>query len=697
MTGQTTSPLGKSPSERKLVTVLVADTVGSTALAESMDPEEWTGIMFEAHERMKKAIHAFGGTVAQFTGDGVIAFFGAPRTREDDAVRAVYAALELQKSLKEYGDGLVKKKRVPHFEIRAGLHSGTVIVGDMGNAQYSEYLAVGDTVTLAQRVQSAAEPGKVALSNETAQMVASAFELDSKSEIAAGPGQMLCMWQVREARANVLRDPTEKMPLVGREREMERLKGALNRLDEGRGALISIVGEAGVGKSRLAEELRTYAQGHFEAVNWFEARGVSFGGGIYALFQQILRASLGIGAQEPVDAIRQRLMLGAQRQKFQDPELVVHMLELMLAIDEKKDTARFPALEGEGAQRELFDVVRNTKRALARNRPTVFVLEEMHWADVTSVELTLNDADLVRDLPLVILATFRPDRDAPSFNYRQECLARFKDVYVEVELEPLGDAEANGLLDSFEESAGLTTELRGKILAKTEGNPFFMEQLVRSLVEAGALVKEDGEWKAQTDLAEIALPNSLNAVLAARIDRLSEPTRRVLQAASVIGRGFPYELLRGVLARAGWADLAEALALHLGVLERQELVVARETEGEKGYQFKHALIQDAAYGSLLKKRRRDLHRFVYEAMLEMYAGREDEHAAELASHAQAGEEWRQTYEWARRAAENATKVFALNEARAEYKRALGALDKVETSETEKRAVRGEIERAMAVI
>lgn len=687
----------QTPSERKLVTVLVVDTVGSTALAETMDPEEWSAIVVGAHERMTMAIHKFGGTVAQFTGDGLVAFFGVPRTREDDAVRAVQAALELQDRIGVYEKELVTAERVPQFRVRVGLHTGMVVVGELGNAQFSEYLAVGETVTLAQRIQSAAEPKAIALSDDTARLVSHVFELEATRGIEKSAGQTLCLWRVVQARATPLREERERTALVGRAQEMKVLRGALDRIESGRGALVSIIGEAGVGKSRLIEELQTYARGRFGTLNWFEARGVAFGGGIYALFQQILRASLGISAQEPVDAIRQRLRAGAQRQKFQDPELVVHMLELMLAIDDPSDAAHFPGLKGETVQSELFEAIRSTKRALARNHPTVFVLQDMQWADAESVELTLHDADLVRELPIVILAAFRPDRDAPSWNYRQECTTRFKDVYVEMELDALPAENASALLDALAGDAMLAPALRQQILDKTEGNPFFMEQLLNGLVEMGALVRENGRLRAPKEVHDIVLPLSLNAVLSARIDRLGEPTRRVLQAASVIGRTFPQSLLREIIHRAGWDDVTEALPLHLGVLERHQLVVPLILEGTAHSTFKHALIQEAAYGTLLKKRCRDLHRHVLETMLDEYGERAEEHAAELAYHAEAGEEWRRAYEWARRAAENANRVFAREEARGEYRRARSAIEKMDAGETVKENARAEIERAMATM
>lgn len=693
-----------TPSERKLVTVLVVDVVGSTALAERMDPEEWSAIVMGAHELMTKAVHMFGGTVAQFTGDGLVAFFGAPRTREDDAVRAVQAALELQNQIGAYEKELVTAKRVPQLPVRVGLHTGMVLVGEVGNAQYSEYLAVGETVTLAQRVQAAAEPGGVALSDETARMVSRSFELEPVRQIEKSAGQAktlapqsLSLWRVVAARAVPQREEREQTALIGREHEMDILRGVLDRLNTGRGALVSIVGEAGVGKSRLVDELRAEARGRFGKLNWFEARGVAFGGGIYALFQQILRATLGISAQEPVEAIRERLRAGARRQKFQDPELVAHMFELMLAIDEPADSTRFPGLRGDAVRRELFETIRNTKRALALNHPTVFVLEDMHWADAASVELTLHDADLVRELPIVILAAFRPDRDAPSWNFRQECAERFKDVYVEIELEPLPEDNARTLLDALARDATLPPLLRRQILDKTEGNPFFMEQLVHGLMETGALVQENGNWRAPKELQEISLPLSLNSVLTARMDRLGEPTRRVLQAAAVIGRTFPPGLLQGVIMRAGWDDLADALPLHLGVLERHQLIVPRMLEGVLHSTFKHALIQEAAYSATLKKRRRDLHRHVFETILDDYAGRAEEHAAELAYHAQAGEDWQRAYEWARRAAENADRVSAREEARAEYRRAWNVIDKMDAGEIMKQNARAEIERALAMM
>lgn len=689
--------LRASSSERKLITVLVVDIVGSTALAESMDPEEWSGIMLGAHERMKHAIHQFGGTVAQFTGDGLIAFFGAPKTREDDAMRAVSAALELQKTVEAYEQELIRTKRVSAFQARVGLHTGEVVIGDVGSAQYSEYLAVGETITLAQQIQSLAQPRAILLSDDTSQMVSHAFELEANREIEQSPGQTMRLWRVNQARTHIQRDEFANVALIGRAREMEKLRALLDGLANGHGALVSVIGEPGVGKSRLVQELRADAHARFDSLNWFEAHGVAFGGGLYTLFQQILRATLGITARDSVEAIRQRMMLGAQRQKFQDPALVVHMLELMLAIGEKNDAPRYETLRGETLQRELFETVRNTKRALAQHRPTVFVLEEMHWADAASVELTLHDADLVRELPILILATFRPDRDVPSWKYRQACAERFADVYVEVELDALSQNSAGALLDALADNAKLPSLLRSQILAKTEGNPFFMEQLLHGLIESNALVRENGNWRAAKQVSEFTLPHSLSVVLAARLDRLGEPTRRVLQAASVIGRTFSPKLLEGVIARAGWTDIAEALSLHLGILERHQLILPREFEGAPNYFFKHALIQDAAYRSLLKKRRRDLHRGVFETMLDQYGARREEHAAELAYHAQQGEEWQRAYEWARRAAQDAELVLARDEARAEYHRAVNALDKMNASETMKRNERAEIERALELI
>lgn len=695
---------GSTPSERKLVTVLVVDVVGSTSLAERMDPEEWSAIVMGAHELMTKAVHRFGGTVAQFTGDGLVAFFGAPRTREDDAVRAVQAALELQDRIGAYEKELVTANRVPQFPVRVGLHTGMVVVGEVGNAQYSEYLAVGETVTLAQRVQAAAEPRGIALSDETARMASHSFDLEPTRTIEKSAGQAkrlapqsLSLWRIVKPRAAPRRDEREQTALIGREREMQDLRGALDRLGAGRGALVSIIGEAGVGKSRLLDELRAEARGRFGRLNWFEARGVAFGGGIYELFQQILRATLDISAQEPVDSIRERLRAGARRQKFQDPEIVAHMFELMLAIDEPADAARFTGLRGDAIRRELFETIRNTKRALALNHPTVFVLEDMHWADAASVELTLHDADLVRELPIVILAAFRPDRDAPSWNYRQECAERFGDVYLEIELEPLPDDNAGALLDALAGDATLPPSLQRQILGRTEGNPFFIEQLLRGLIETGALAQENGTWRAPKELQEIALPLSLNAVLSARIDRLGEPTRRVLQASAVIGRTFTQSLLQGVITRAGWDDLAETLPLHLGVLERHQLILPRMQDGVLHSMFKHALIQEAVYSGMLKRRRRDLHRYVLETMLEDYADRADEHAAELAYHAQAGEDWQRAYEWARRAAENADRVFARDEARAEYRRAWNVIEKMDAGDTMKKNARAEIERALTMM
>ncbi|HZQ06410.1 MAG TPA: adenylate/guanylate cyclase domain-containing protein [Anaerolineae bacterium] len=692
--------IAPTTSERKLVTVLVVDTVGSTALAATMDPEEWSGVMLGAHERMTQAVHRFGGTVAQFTGDGLIAFFGAPRTREDDAIRAVQAALEIQKTLGEYERDLINAKRVNQFQVRVGLHTGIVVVGDVGNAQFSEYLAVGDTVTLAQQIQSATVPGTVALSAATGQLVQGTFELNEEREIELPSNtRSLRIWRVGQPRTWI--QPARRVEglntaLVGREPELSRLREAIDQLKTGRGALVSLIGEAGVGKSRLIEEMRAYAQASLGSLHWFEARGMPYGSGLYSLFQQIVRASLNVTDQDSPEIIRQRLRLAAQRQGFQEPELVGEMLGLFLAID-NGSTAQPSSLQGKALQRALFAAVRSTKRALAQTRPTVFVLEDMQWADAASVQLSLHDADLVRELPVLIVAAFRPDRDAPSWRYREECLARFSDVYIEVELEPLSADDSNALLNSLLDQSTLPDPLRAMILEKSEGNPFFMEQVLRGLMESGALVQEKGVWRAADALANIIIPNSLNAILAARLDRLSEPTRRVLQAASVIGRTFSQPLLHGVVMRAGWQDIAEALDIHLGVLERQQLIISSSGEFTLQYEFKHALIQDAAYNTLLRKRRRDMHHNVLDTMQALYVDRLDEHAAELAYHAMASEDWERAYEFARRAAENAERVYARPEAIAQYQNALAAIDRLNEPDAVKQATRADIRASLAAL
>lgn len=679
-----------SSSERKLITVLVIDIVGSTALAETMDPEEWTGIMFAAHERWKQAIHRFGGTVAQFTGDGLIAFFGAPRLREDDAVRAVYAALEAQLSIQEYERELIAAKRAPHFRARVGLHTGMVIMGDVGNAQYSEYLAVGDTVTLAQQVQTAAAPGSVALSEETAHLVWNFFELEAAGEIPKGSELKLALFRVVKPRAFPL--ASEQGALLGRTRESSALHEVVGRLQQGRGALVSVIGEAGVGKSRLVRELRAYTQSLLPSSHWYEARGVAFSGGIYALFQQILRASLGITDRDSVESIRERLRLGAERQKFQDPDVVVQMLELMLAI-------RDEASGGEKAARptlasELFATVRNTKRALAQTHPVVFVLEDMQWADAASIDLTLYDADLARELPILIIAVFRPERDTPSWKYRQACREQFADVYLEIEVEPLSQEDAGLLLDALAGGAAIERGLRARILAKTEGNPFFLEQVWGGLTESGALVRQGDAWQAPNEL-EITMPHSLQAILSARIDRLGEPTRRLLQAGSVIGSTFSRDLLYEVVARAGWEDLTETFDLHVQVLERHRLLVTRASQGVAELAFYQVLIQDAVYASLMKNRRRELHHAALEALSYIYAERLEERVSELSYHARLSGEWSRAYEFARRAAENAQRVYAPAEARRLYQDALNALEKMNADESVKQNAREQIHAVMA--
>ncbi len=650
-------------SERRVVTVLFCDVQGSTTIAERLDPEEWTEVIDGAFRVLTPPVHRYGGTVARLLGDAVLAFFGAPVAHEDDPERALRAALDMLQAASTYRERLVRERGATFagFDIRIGINTGLVVVGDVGTGAAVEYTGMGDAVNVAARLQSMAASGTMVVSEHTLRLVPPIFAREPLGDVAVrGRAGRVAAFVVRGLAAGAPARGRDAAPLVGRDRELDVLRAALQEVRKGSGRIVSLVGESGLGKTRLIEELR--AEWQRAGGVWSESRGQSYEQTRpYGLIRQHLLSLAGVGEADTPETIRQRVAALLPQERRGD-ERSLRILEVFLAVE---PAAPGPGTEGEQLRGEVHRLMREVALGLA-TMPSVFVFDDLHWSDAASAELLMGTFDVAEERPVLFICAFRPDRAAPSWRIKQHLETDFPHRYEEIALAPLSMSESAELLASRLPGDAIPATLRDRILEKAEGNPFFLEEIVRALVEDGTIEREDAGWRLAKPDAEIRIPDSLQALLAARIDRLEGESRETLQAAAVIGRTFLYRILAEIRAAT------DTLDSQLRALQRLELVQERAREPEREYSFRHALTQEAAYGSILQRRRRELHLHVGEALERLFPDRAEELAPIVGHHfAEAGDE--RAISYLKMAGDRALRLHALDDATAHYRRTLALL------------------------
>jgi ABC-type oligopeptide transport system substrate-binding subunit/class 3 adenylate cyclase len=655
--------------ERKVVTSLFADVIGSTALAEKLEPEDVKLVVGEAVGRIVGEVEALGGYVKDLAGDGVLAFFGAPTTREDDTERALRAALRVVAEMEDYAREVRRGWGVEGFGVRVGVSTGPVVVGEIGAGTRVEYAAFGNTVNVAARLQGAAEPGAVLVDDSTHRAAEALFAWESSGDLEVkGKAEPVRAWLLTGVRAGAR--PQRGLPgvetrLVGRSRELGIGRDAVDGLRSGRGGVLVVSGEPGIGKTRLLLELRSLAER--EGIRWLEGRCVSYGESLpYWPFRDLLREDW-IGAG--VDDAELRVRVGLRRRLEQlfagDAEDLYPYLGSLLDLALEHDAAaRTSELSPEALQWRTFEVVGQLFARLAEDAPLVLVVEDLHWADPTSVLLLEQLLVLAEDAPVLLVLTLRPERDHASWALREHAGREFPHLLREIDLVPLGDADGE-LLEALVGRGTLPAELERRLLATAEGNPFFLEELVRSLVDAGALVQTADGWRFDHD-AEIEVPQTVEKVILARLDRLSPESHGVLTAASALGRRFALPLLEGVL------EAPAGDALH--DLQRLGLLRQSRRWPQPEYRFHHALIQETAYRTLLGASRGRLHQRAAEWLEERYAGRETEVLGLLAHHWHAAENVDKAVDYLLRAGDKARQEYALDEAIEHYRALLPLLE-----------------------
>ena len=533
--------------ERRPVTTLFADVVGSTGLAETMDPEEWAELIGDATTTMGKVVDRYGGRVSQVLGDGILAFFGVPVAHEDDPQRAVRAGLDLIREMRTYATS--PQQPEGSLQVRVGLNTGLAVTRDVSlGASSTDYTALGDAVNVAARLQAEAAPNTVLIGPTTYAFVSHSVNATPRGPLVLkGKANPIRAYEVTAWIGGQLRQsgvPGLRSPMVGRDVEFSRLSRALRAVRAGRGRVAVLRGEPGIGKSRLVTELRRHATD--PPMQWLEAACVSYGQEVpYALTLGILRALLGLSDEGMAPAaIRDRLMtaLGSAAS-----DVGAHMAQLLSLDLEPWEHEEVIGLAPDALRAAYIEGIGVLLRSVIRE-PTVFVCEDVHWADEASVDLLAPLLRLVHELPVLVMLLARPDRDVPGWRLIGTARDEFGDALVELPLAGLPEDQSRTLVGNLLVIESLPSGTRDYILARSEGNPLFVEEVIRMLIDRG-LIRRDGErWIATKEVADADIPDTIHGLLLARIDRLPPEIRRTLRAASVIGRQFPATVLADVVS-----------------------------------------------------------------------------------------------------------------------------------------------------
>lgn len=649
--------------ERRLLTILFADLSGFTALSAGRDPEEVREAVNISFEHLNKPIAAEDGTILKYEGDLVMAVFGHPTAHEDDPERAVRAALGMFERMDAVNRELASRlKTDARVGLHIGINSGTVVVGEIGSDEKRERTVMGEAVNLASRLKDAATTGEVLVSEPVFRATRYLFEYQPKPKVTAkGFDQPIAVFQPVK-----LRDKPEpkrgiaglSSPMVGRERELAALLDDARVLARGEGGVTFVVGEAGLGKSRLLAELKAAIAGQGIAVSLLEGRCLSYGRRApYWPLLQALQARCGVG-DEDEPALALEGIVSHCRELMPDDWMdaapyLAHLFSLALPHEMAE---RVVHLDAKSLKARTHLALRKYLAALAARTPVLLVVDDYHWVDESSAEFLQWLFDQPAP-PLRLLALTRPERDAGGQQARGRFQSALGQRYREVALSPLDPSSGTSLAYNLLNVPGVGQGFKDMLLAKSGGNPFYLEEIIRSLIDSGVLAFRNGVWRLTEDVSSLTVPDTVQSVIAARLDRLERDLREILQTASVLGRSFHVHLLE---ALSGLDDMM--LTLYLATLEEFDFIAETKQGPEAEYSFRHPLSQEVAYQALLKKRRRELHRLAGQAIERTYAERLDDFAEILAHHYANSDDEAKAVEWLWRAGRKARERYANQEA-----------------------------------
>jgi class 3 adenylate cyclase/tetratricopeptide (TPR) repeat protein len=645
--------------ERKQVTVLFADLKGSMELLADRDPEDARAILDPVLERMMAAVHRYEGTVNQVMGDGIMALFGAPIAHEDHAVRACYAALAMQEAIRRYSDE-VRRGHGLEVQIRVGLNAGEVVVRAIGNDLHMDYSAIGQTTHLAARMEQLAPPGTIRLTADTLRLAEGWVQVTPLGPVPVkglpAPVEVYELVGAGPARTRLQAFAARGLtPFVGRQAELAALHQALAQAEAGHGQVVAVTGEPGVGKTRLFHEFLHAPRTH----GWLrlESSSASYGKATpYLPLIDLLKAYFQLEDRDDGRRVREKL---TGRLLTLDPALAPAVPAFLALLEVPVEDAAWQALDPPQRRQRTLEALKQVLLRESQVQPLLLVFENLHWIDAET-QAFLDS--LVESLPaarMLLLVNYRPEY---QHGWGQ------KTYYAQLRLDPLPPVSAEAMLEILLGGVAGLAPLKARLIELTQGNPFFLEESVRTLVETGVLAGEPGAYRLAKALASIQVPATVQAVLAARIDRLPPEEKALLQTAAVIGPEVPLALIEAI------AEVPEGpLRLGLTHLQAAEFLYETRLFPEHEYTFKHALTQQVAYETLLQERRRALHARIVEALEALAGERVAEQAERLAHHALRGEVWEQALTYCRQAGEKALTRSAYREAVGSFEQALRAL------------------------
>jgi class 3 adenylate cyclase/tetratricopeptide (TPR) repeat protein len=644
--------------ERKLVTVLFLDVANFTGMSEKLDPEEVHEIMDGAFKILMDEIHKVEGTINQFTGDGVMALFGAPLAHEGHSQRACYASLAIQKAIRVYGKK-VRQNYGVDFRVRIGLNSGPVVVGAIGDDLRMDYTAIGDTTNMAARMESMADPGSILLTSHTHGLAKEYFQFRDLGKLPVkGKKEPQEVYELLSASRAVTRlDASVAKGLtryIGRRNEIETLITSYEKALTGSGQVVGIIGEAGVGKSRLIYELRNrLTDDHL----YLEGRCLQYGGSIPFLpLLDILRSLFVIQEGDPGEIIKKRM---TEIIEGFDEKLLGAFPAFQDILCPPSDDETWHNLEPKEKRNRTFEAIRDLLIRSSQSRPLVLVLDDLHWIDKTSEEFLDYFIGWLTNTRILMLLIYRPEYTHPWAS---------RSYYDQIRLDQLSSVTSAELIHSILPGKEIVPEITNLILNRAAGNPLFMEELTKTLLENGSIRKTDQKYILSVSPSEVHVPDTVQGIIAARMDRLEDHIKRTMQVASVIGRDFAYRILQTI------TGAEEELKSYLLSLQNLEFIYEKSLFPELEYIFRHALTQEVAYSSILLRKRKELHELIGRAIEQIYGERLEELLETLAYHYSRSDNFEKAYHYTRLSGDKAIGKHSAWEALGCYKEALKALN-----------------------
>jgi class 3 adenylate cyclase/tetratricopeptide (TPR) repeat protein len=637
---------------------MFSDLTGYTEMSEKLDPEDVKEITSRVFGEISKIVASYDGFIEKYAGDAVMAIFGVPQAHEDDPIRAIKAAREIHHTVDRFSPE-VEEKTGQAISMHTGINTGLVVTGEV-NLERGTHGVAGDTINLAARLSSLAKPGEILVNVDTCRQVEGHFECafhkDATVKGKADPVEVHKVLSERKAPVTIRRLSGVRADLVGRSVEMAELTDAVDKLKQGKGRIFSICGAAGTGKSRLVEEFK--ASLDLEETQWIECHAYAYSQDIpYFPLVDLLNRLLQIDEKDPSSKVREKIESRLTELVGNKDEIIPYVGGLYsISYPQTEDVSP------EFWKTRLQEAILAILSKLAEQAPTVFFIEDLHWADPSFVEL-LRRASVEIRTPALLLCAYRP-----TFSlFTGHQLKSIGDTYHEIKLENLSLTTAQHMLASLLKSESIPPDLKRWVNSKAEGNPFYLEELINSLIESDTLTSDNGHWQLARPLTEADIPSSLHGLINGRLDRLEKQTKRILQEASVIGRDFLYEILKRI------TELAERIDGELHQLERLDLIRTRSLEPEIEYMFKHALTQEVVYNSLLKKERRGIHEQIARVIETVFKDRLTEFNETLAYHFARGQSTAKAVDYLIKSGEKSLARYAVGEAHEYFKKAYDIL------------------------